>query len=358
LIILEKVRIVECTDYDNVAETLIPVLKGYSHLFNEGDKVLVKPNLLTTRDIERAVTTHPATLDVVLGFLKELGTNPYVGDSPADGKGYNVAAKTGLIDICEKHDVEFVEFETPVAVEHNGEYDFNIAAEVLNADKIVNLAKLKTHSLTFLTLAVKNNYGCVPGKEKGKWHFKALKNSRFAQLLVEICDVVNPTLNIVDGIVGHEGNGPSNGTPKRLGVIFTGENPFAVDDSILKSLSIPRRRYQILMQARRKHLIPEYEIEGSWKGTMTLPQTAKVFSGLDIINRSFNFFKKIPAINTEKCIACKRCERACPAGAITIDDYSIDYKKCIRCYVCHEICPEDAINLKSRFTPESRKKRP
>jgi len=339
--------------YKNGSALLKESLNQYSHLFKKGDRVLVKPNLLSARDINQGVTTHPDTLDVVLGFLLELETVPFVGDSPPDGNGYAVAKKTGLIEICEKHNVEFVELDEPVKVNHSGDYDFSISKKVLEADKIVNLAKLKTHSLTILTLAVKNTFGCVPGKEKGSWHFKALNNNNFAKLMVEICSVVNPTLNIVEGLIAHEGNGPSNGNPKKTGVIFISENPFALDDSIATSLSIPSKKYPILIEASKKKLIPEYETIGKWSGSMRLPKTSLIFSGLSFISNRFNIFKKKPKIDKGKCITCRKCERNCPAEAIDINNFSIDYTKCIRCYVCHEVCPEDAIKLIGGLFPGS-----
>ncbi len=331
--------------YTKGAECLRKVLDQYAHLFKKGDRVLVKPNLLSARDIQKGVTTHPKTLDAILHFLKDIGTKPFVGDSPPDGNGYRVAQQTGLIEVCEKHRVDFVEFDEPVRVDHDGEYDFNLSKCVLEADKIVNLAKMKTHSLTMLTLAVKNTFGCVPGKEKASWHFKALNTNHFAKLMVEICSAVNPTLSIVDGLIAHEGNGPSNGTPKSLGVIFISENPFALDDAITISLGIDRKKNPILMEAAKKKCIPQYKIQGEWSGSMVLPTTHLVFSGLHFISNRFNRFKKRPQIDGGKCIKCRRCEQSCPLKAIDIDPLQIDYSKCIRCYVCHEVCPEDAISL-------------
>src|SRR6056297_470372 len=335
--------------YQKGTEGLSEALTQYDHLFKRGDRVLVKPNLLSARDINLGVTTHPKTLDVVLKYLLGLETVPFVGDSPPDGNGYAVAKKTGLIDICEKHNVAFVELDEPVKVQHDGEYDFSISKKVLDADKIVNLAKLKTHSLTILTLAVKNTFGCVPGKEKASWHFNALNNHNFAKLMVEICSVVHPTLNIVDGLIAHEGNGPSNGKPKRQGVIFLSENAFALDDAIAACLGLSRKQYPILVEAGKKKRIPPYEIQGEWAGSMTLPKTSLVFSGLSFISNRFNAFKKKPCIDKDHCIQCRKCERNCPVQAIDIDSFSIDYSKCIRCYVCHEVCPEDAIKLKGAF---------
>jgi len=330
---------------DLLRETLIQ----YRNLFKKGDRVLVKPNLLSARDIDMGVTTHPKTLEVVLEFLLGLETLPFVGDSPPDGNGYAVAKKTGLIEVCEKYNVDFVELDEPVKVKHSGEYSFSISKKVLDADKIVNLAKLKTHSLTILTLAVKNTFGCVPGKEKASWHFKALNNNNFAKLMVEICSAVNPTLSIVDGLVAHEGNGPSNGKPKRQGVIFLSENPFALDDAVASCLGLPRKKYPILIEAGKMKLIPQYQTTGEWAGTMTLPKTSLVFSGLSFISNRFNTFKKKPSIDEDQCIKCRKCERNCPVQAIDIDSFNIDYSKCIRCYVCHEVCPEDAIQLKGTF---------
>lgn len=349
---IEQVRIIKVNHrlpmeemYTKGASCLREVLDQYVRLFQRGDRVLVKPNLLSARDIRKGVTTHPKTLDVVLDFLKEIGTKPFVGDSPPDGNGYRVAQQTGLIEVCEKHRVDFVEFDEPVRVDHDGEYDFNLSKCVLEADKIVNLAKMKTHSLTMLTLAVKNTFGCVPGKEKASWHFKALNTNHFAKLMVEICSAVNPTLSIVDGLIAHEGNGPSNGTPKSLGVIFISENPFALDDAIVASLGINRKKIPILIEAAKKNRIPQYQIIGEWSGSMVLPTTHLVFSGLHFISNHFNRFKKKPQIDKDKCIKCRRCENNCPAKAIDIDRLQIDYSQCIRCYVCHEVCPEDAIRL-------------
>jgi len=349
---MEQVRIIKVNHrlpmeemYTKGASCFRAALDQYATLFKRGDSVLVKPNLLSARDIRKGVTTHPKTLDVVLDFLKEIGTKPFVGDSPPDGNGCAVAQKTGLIEICEKHQVDFVEFDEPVRVDHDGEYGFNLSKRVLEADKIVNLAKMKTHSLTMLTLAVKNTFGCVPGKEKASWHFKALNTNHFAKLMVEICSVVNPTLSIVDGLIAHEGNGPSNGTPKSLGVIFISENPFALDDAIAASLGIDRKKIPILMEASKKKRIPQYQIIGEWSGSMVLPTTNLVFSGLNFIGNRFNLFKKKPQIDKDKCIKCCRCEKNCPVKAIDIDRLQIDYSKCIRCYVCHEVCPEDAIRL-------------
>jgi len=324
-------------------------LGEYAHLFKKGERVLVKPNLLSARERSQAVTTHPETLDCVLEFLIKIGTKPFVADSPPDGNGYEVAKKTGLIAVCEKHGVDFEELDQPVTITHNGSYDFKLAKKVIEADKIVNLAKIKTHSLTILTLAVKNMFGCVVGREKASWHFKALNNNNFAKLMVEICAAVSPDLSIVDGIRAHEGNGPSNGSPKDLGVIFIGENAFAVDDCIARSLSVKVNKYPILIEAAKKGLIPDYEVEGQWKGSIKLPTTSPVLSGLNSIANKFNFFKKRPKIVEDKCIKCRKCERSCPVEAIKIDDLSIDYSKCIRCYVCHEVCPEDAINLVGRL---------
>ncbi len=335
--------------YQQGSHVLKESLIQYRHLFKKGDRVMVKPNLLSARDIDMGVTTHPKTLEVVLEFLLELETVPFVGDSPPDGNGYAVAKKTGLMEVCEKYNVDFEELDQPVKVKHSGEYDFSISKKVLDADKIVNLAKLKTHSLTILTLAVKNTFGCVPGKEKASWHFKALNNNNFAKLMVEICSVINPTLNIVDGLVAHEGNGPSNGKPKRQGVIFISENPFALDDAIASCLGLPRKNYPILIEAGKKKLIPQYQTIGEWTGSMALPKTSLVFSGLSFISNRFNAFKKKPSIDEEQCIKCRKCERNCPVKAIDIDSYHIDYSKCIRCYVCHEVCPEDAIQLKGSF---------
>ncbi|KLO24189.1 hypothetical protein X275_00900 [Marinitoga sp. 1197] len=339
-----KVYLKKCISYDNAEDVLIPILKKYENRFSEGDKVLVKPNLLSPKSVESGITTHPKIVEIILKFLLDLGTKPYLGDSPATGTALEAVKANGIYDVCKKLDIPIVELDDPVEIDGEIFKGIMISKKVLEADKIVNIAKLKTHVQMIMTLAVKNTFGCVVGKEKSAWHFRAKTNTNFANVIIDIHNIVKPTLNIIDGILGMEGNGPANGIKKYFNVLGVSENAYALDHAIIKSLNIKEKYVYIIKEAMKRGLIPHYEIESNWEGErIKLPLTAPIF---ETVTNLVRIFERVPKINKNKCVECKLCETRCPAEAIDIDnDKFIDYSKCIRCYVCHEVCPQDAIKL-------------
>ena len=109
----------------------------------------------------------------------------------------------------------------------------------MTADVVINLPKVKSHVQMTITLGVKNLFGCVPGKMKAWWHMEAGKDcQRFAQMLVETAQAIDPDLTILDGIIGHEGNGPSGGEPRRLGVLGASQNVYALDRAMVDVLQV------------------------------------------------------------------------------------------------------------------------
>ncbi|AEX85524.1 hypothetical protein Marpi_1112 [Marinitoga piezophila KA3] len=334
----------QCTDYTNAEEVLLPLLEKYKDLFSKNDRVLVKPNMLSPNHVGSGITTNPKIVEIVLKFLLSLGTKPFVGDSPATGNAISVAKANGVYEICKELDIPIVELDDPVEVDGENFRGFKVSRKVLEADKIVNIAKLKTHVQMIMTLAVKNTFGCIVGKEKSAWHFRAKTNTNFANVLIDIHNIVNPTLNIIDGIEGMEGNGPANGKKKKFNVIGISESAYALDHAIIKSLKIKEKYVYIIKEAARRNLIPDYNLISNWNAPgIKLPLTTPIFETVTNITR---VFERVPKINKDKCVECKICESRCPAEAINIDnDKYIDYSKCIRCYVCHEVCPQDAIKL-------------
>ena len=205
-----------------------------------GKRVLVKPNLLTDRTPDEAVTTHPDILRPVLRHLKAAGADVSVGDSPASTANLrSVLAKSGLGAVCDEEGVPFVPFER-AGVQNftEGGFSFSLAKPVVEADLVVNLPKVKSHSLTKLTAAVKNLYGAVPGYSKTTLHRLYPKPAVFGRLLKAIWKVLPPSVSIADGIVGMEGQGPANGRPIRLGFLAASADPFALDGALCRTLHI------------------------------------------------------------------------------------------------------------------------
>ncbi|AEH50603.1 DUF362 domain-containing protein [Pseudothermotoga thermarum] len=343
------VHFIKCEDYQAVEKKLLPVLEGYSSLFSPGEKVLVKPNLLSARKPEEAVATHPKVVEVVLRFLKDLGIFPYVGDSPAYGSLQKVLQVSGIWEVCQKLSVPAVELNEPVEVDGQRYKKIRISSKVFDFDKVVNVAKLKTHSQMVLTLAVKNLFGCVPGIEKSGWHIRCETNENFAALLVDICLIVNPVLSIVDGVEGMEGNGPANGKKKKFGVIVVSSNPFALDHAICLRLNVDPFLVYTVRESIARGLVKDYSIDGDWSSSIELPVTVPSLPVKGPLRQIARMIVRVPKISKKECIRCKICEEKCPAKAIDLSRSDIDYKKCIRCYVCHEVCPRGAIELVRRI---------
>ncbi len=221
-------------------ETLLKPLGGISAIVKPGDRVLLKPNLLTGARPTKECVTRPELVYCVAKMVIEAGGKPFMGDGPAFGSAKGVAEANGYKPILEELNLPVVEF-------HGKRYqtvsqEFNhllLSKEAMEADVVINLPKVKSHVQLTMTLGVKNLFGCVPGKMKAWWHTEAGKDaSRFGQMLVETARAVNPNLTIVDGIIGHEGNGPSGGEPRFLGVLAASQDVFALDLAMLEILNV------------------------------------------------------------------------------------------------------------------------
>jgi len=343
-----KVYLRECTHYESVSGPLKDLLNEYSHLFKPGDRILVKPNLLSPKAPSTAVTTHPDVIKVILEFLLDMGVKPLVGDSPAVGSIQKVARVSGVKDVCEKLGVPIVELDDPVEFDGIVYRKIRLSRKVVEVDGVVNVPKLKTHSQMILTLAVKNTFGCIPGKEKSAWHLRAGANENFADLLIDVHLLVKPVLNILDGVIGMEGNGPSNGQVKLFGLIAVSEDGFAMDHAVVRSLGISEGLIYTVKRSLERGLVPPYILYGEWRGKISLPSTVPVVPLPRSIARLLRRVIRVPRIDRRKCVGCRICEVRCPVSAIDIDTGKVDYERCIRCYVCHEVCPENAINLVRR----------
>ena len=218
-----------------------------------GDRVLLKPNLLTGSRPGKEAITRPEIVYAVAMLVRQAGGIPFMGDSPAFGSAMGVATAGHYLPILEELALPVVEFRGK-RFETIGD-SFNhllLSKEAMNADVVINLPKVKSHLQLTLTLGVKNLFGCVPGKMKAWWHMEAGKDSdRFADMLVETARAINPTLTIVDGIIGHEGNGPSGGEPRPLELLGASADVFALDRALVDCLQVDPTTVPTIAAAQR-----------------------------------------------------------------------------------------------------------
>jgi len=368
-----EVSVVKCNSYsqyevDRAVRKSIELIGSLSGIIKKNDRVLLKPNLLSSDNPEKAVTTHPAVVRAVAKLFLEVGCKVVIGDSPGGRNtfsSYNsLLEKTGIKEVAQELGIETALFDKETIDVSGGDTvfykKFNIARVVNDADVIVTLPKLKTHEFTYFTGAVKIVYGCIPGLQKTGYHASAGKSPEtFSDMLVDLFVTINPKLSIMDAIVGMDGDGPSAGNPKNIGLILASKSSTALDfvaASIvgMNPLSIPTIR----IAARRKigpTSLDEIKILGESIDNVIVkdfkPPSTSVVSRITpylikIIGKSFT---AKPLINESKCVRCRKCVEVCPTRALTIKNKEYpkyDYSKCIRCYCCHEICPQKAIYIK------------
>ncbi|MEL6469647.1 MAG: DUF362 domain-containing protein [Cyanobacteria bacterium J06623_4] len=240
-----------------LVEVLAP-LGGIEQFVSPGDRVLLKPNLLTGSRPTKECTTRPELVYCVAKMVQAAGGNPFLGDSPAFGSARGVAKANGLLSWAQKADLPIVEMHGKRYAIDNPDFDnFLLSKEAMDADVIINLPKVKSHVQLTVTLGVKNLFGCVPGKMKAWWHMEAGKDrQRFGTMLVETARAISPELTIIDGIIGHEGNGPSGGEPRALGVLGASADVFALDRAMVDILGIAPEQVPTLVESQRLGLCP------------------------------------------------------------------------------------------------------
>jgi len=362
------VSIARCSGYQEdlvyqQVKTAIDLLGGIQQFISPGEKVLLKPNLLIGRPPEKCVTTHPLVVKAAVRLVREAGAVPVIGDSPQLDSAQKACDKCGIGAVARDLSVQIVEFEPLDLSNPEGRVfkNFTLGKAVKDVDKIINLPKLKTHALTTLTLSVKNMFGCVPGARKGQWHVRTHTAGKdyFARMLLDLFYFVKPALNIVDGIIAMEGQGPGFGDPRHLGLIIAGSDGVAVDRVIAEIVKIPIEQVPVLQVALQDGygiarlediaVCGEHIAEvmfADFKAPQYRDIMAKIPGPVMLLLKSF--LTAQPTVTREECVECEMCLRACPrecithpAGAILINE-----EACIQCLCCMEICPQGAIALR------------
>lgn len=334
----------------------------------ENTKVLIKPNLLARHAPIKAVTTHPHVLNGVILALKARGVkNITVADSPGGPVTATlmrgVYSGSGLAEVCKRHGVNMYTEGKGVDVQTDGMIvkQFNILQPVREADFIINLPKLKTHVLTGFSGAVKNLFGCVPGLQKTEFHMRFPDKKLFADMLIDLCEVISADMHIVDGILSLEGDGPASGMPKKTNVILACENPYNLDLAICRVIGIDAMQTPVPAAAFARGLcankLDETLLDGDEAAktpfkSFATPKSYTFIAMLPGILKPFSkIFTKLttprPQVKKAKCIACHKCADICPQHVINFESGKADisYDNCIRCFCCHEICPVRAIDV-------------
>ena len=355
--------LVQCRSYDpfEVRRALrrgLDLLSSPERFIRPGDRILLKPNMLSAKEPERAVTTHPEVITAVGEMVLDCRGKVILGDSPG-GTANNLEKyweKTGFRDAARRLGVEPVSFEDagvksfPVAGGH-----ISISRVALEVDGIINLPKLKTHLLTRMTGAVKNMFGTVPGYRKSYLHRLAPEALPFSRVVVEVYRRVIPALTVMDAVVGMEGNGPSSGNPRLIGAMLVSDDALAVDNLAAELIGMDKRKVPIFQAAAEVGLWDwngdGVTVLGEEPAELVLPDFKQPdVSRLErippFVHRSLKRLLWIrPRANPRLCTGCGTCVENCPEQAMELKNSvpKIDYSICIKCGCCDELCPDNAI---------------
>ena len=374
------VAINKYTKYDeNLTDLLYKQMlaAGVTRDMLENKKIAIKPNLVISKKPEAAATTHPVFLQSAIAALKMFGAeNTTLIVAESAGGPYTTATIKNHYSVCGidescgaslnySTDAQIMMFPEGVTCKR-----FNVISPIAEADVILNVCKLKTHSLTKISCAQKNYFGVVPGVEKFEMHAAYSDQKDFRSMLCDLSEMRRKSktlINVCDGILGMEGNGPTGGTPRKFDVVLTSLSPYCLDLAAEKILGFEGTAPMVTL-AKERGLCPasadQLEIVGDEIDDLVisdviapdaqrktfLNQLPNLFDG-----KLANYFSPKPYINKNKCVGCGECVRSCPMHTIELVEKNgkkqakINRNKCILCYCCQELCPLVAVDVKQNF---------
>jgi uncharacterized protein (DUF362 family)/Pyruvate/2-oxoacid:ferredoxin oxidoreductase delta subunit len=367
-----SVSLVKCSSYDEGAvdasvSRALDLAGGIGKYVKKGDKALLKINLLSASAPEDAITTHPSVVKAVVKQVQSVGGIPVIGDSP--GGPFNrktlehAYEKSGMTAVAEETGA-VLNYDTASKTVSNPEgrlvKKLDIISLLDDVDVVITMPKLKTHLFTRFTGSTKILFGVIPGLTKPAYHLKFPDVGLFSDMLLDILVYVKPSLSIMDGVIGLEGDGPgAQGDAKKAGIILASQDSVALDAVAttligMDPLSVPilkRAADRIMWTGNVKDITVLGERIDDMKVSFRQPSgnhgMMNTVMSSSILRRIFLKAAVPYPVADKKCVRCGICKQNCPAGAITITDKArMDYSKCIRCYCCHELCPHKAIRLK------------
>jgi len=366
---MNRTAIVKCADYrqegvDRAVRESLNLLGGIERFVRPGARVLIKPNLITARQPNEAVTTHPAVVKALVQVVQAAGGIVTIADSPGGPFSHKrlekIYAASGMAQVAAQtgahlnYDLSTVNLPHP---EGRLLKSVTVIKAVAKADVTITVPKLKTHTLTGLTGAVKVTFGAVPSPLKTEYHLRLPKVGDFSQALLDICSLVNPCLTVMDAVVGMEGDGPSAGDPRPIGAILASADSLACDVAAAALVGLDPLAVSTTRAAVRLGLIsgqladvelvgdplPELRVS-SFKPASTWLATNRISEFL------LGLYGRVagpkPVMDTN-CNGCRTCQHNCPPQAITMVNKRpvVDYGKCIHCFCCQELCPQQAVTI-------------
>ncbi len=387
------IKIVNCISSQEIKKSLYEVLSTWQKKIpsDKGARILLKPNLNSNMNALTGNTTDLRVIAAVISFLKEHGyENITIGEGTNSGfyrNNISVIARLGVDRLANYFGVNCIDLNMSESVDIDFEDGIKagVAREVMEAEFLINLPKLKTHFEAGMSACLKNLIGCLVGQENKKKTHKSL-----AANILHLQEQIRPQIHIVDALFAMEGLGPTKGTPVKTDMLIVGDDPYVIDLFAARYASFDYTKVVSLAEAERIGLITSKHhaiankidvkpyktsfappVAGHIATFIHNPKRQKYF--LAIRNTSlFNFlcntklagkllcwtglrqdvfideemdFQGLQHVE-EKCNDCGKCSHYCPLELQLPDVLKTkEMDKCISCLYCFCVCPQDAIEF-------------
>jgi uncharacterized protein (DUF362 family)/Pyruvate/2-oxoacid:ferredoxin oxidoreductase delta subunit len=361
---IQRVNTYERENIRNALIKNLDLLGGLERIIQPKSRVFVKINHLSPPSPpEDNIITHPVFTKELLRLLLDIGCQITVGDDIQSKKedGFLIS---GYREICTALGVRLVNLKEigfrEIVCRGQVLNKAYISPLVLDSDFLINLPKLKTHSFMAFTGAVKNLYGIIPHGLRCSYHREYAKSEIFGRMLVDIFSCASPHLNIMDAIQAMEGEGPSAGSAKNVGLLLASSDAVAMDAVITRIIGLDPMQIHTTKNAAERGLgtaqMEEIEILGEKIQDVSVKDFKQSAVAVGLIQKKIPAFLHafiqgelilVPGVLQKKCTACKECVAICPNGAVQIlgGKAKIDKSRCISCMCCHEVCRFHAIKL-------------
>ena len=228
----------------------------------KGMEVVVKPNVCNPKNPQGMVITDFGIVGAVIKLLKEMDTKPIIVESDnIAGSAEARVRDSGLLAKLEEWGVEFRNLSKEEGIPHTvaGE-EIVIPKMLLNSKYFINLPKIKTCAHTLVTLGIKNLYGCFTEAKKSKYHKK------LDEILPFLAKTIRSDFIVVDGLTCMEGNGPTVGNPRKMGVIVSGTDVVEVDSFCSKLMGFDPKNIGHIAKAMDADMVPSEIVGDPWEG--------------------------------------------------------------------------------------------
>ena len=212
---------------ENVKDQIDLLLKQINYS-PQKKQVLIKPNIVAPVPAERGVITHPSVVAATIEFLLDHNCEVVIAESSSVAQNTSaVFQMTGYSEIGKKYGIDLINLNEAPRVKKEWKFGFIELPEIIFSHEYINIAKMKTHIGTRVTLGLKNQKGLIKHSDKKKFHLYY----NLDEAVLELSKVVSPSLTIIDGIIALEGDGPGGaGKPVDMQVLLAGTEVLEVDN--------------------------------------------------------------------------------------------------------------------------------